>query len=110
MTAHALLTEAEAAVILHMSPRTLRSLRSGGKIRYVRPSPRKVFYRADDIDEYLERQSLTDQPKCRSINPRKVSSGSSTSSSKVVGITEARAARRSGTRSDTKLNNDGGRR
>lgn len=47
MTTYELLTEREAAAVLHVSARTLRDLRSRGMIRYVRPSPRKVFYRAD---------------------------------------------------------------
>ena len=44
----ALLTEQEAAEKIGLSARTLRALRSAGKIRYVRPSPRKVYYKPED--------------------------------------------------------------
>ena len=92
-----LLTEAEAATALHVSPRTLRALRGDGKIRYVRISPRVVAYTTADIEEYIERQTKQDAPKCPSTNPRKAGSGTSISDSKVIGITALRDARRSGT-------------
>jgi len=57
MTAPALITEAEAAAMIGLSPRTLRALRSAGKIRYVRPSPRKVFYKPEDVAEYKDSTS-----------------------------------------------------
>lgn len=43
----ALLTEREVAAMLHVSPRTLRDLRSKGMIRYVRLSPRKIALTPD---------------------------------------------------------------
>lgn len=91
-----LLTEEQAAAELHISPRTLRELRAKGKIRYVRPSPRKVFYRADDVAEYLETQTLRDEPACPSTNPRKARSSTSTSNSKVIDIMDRLAARPGG--------------
>ena len=48
MTVPALLTEAEAAAQIGVAARTLRALRARGEIRYVRPSPRKIYYRAED--------------------------------------------------------------
>ncbi|MFN3424850.1 MAG: helix-turn-helix domain-containing protein [Novosphingobium meiothermophilum] len=93
-----LLTEDEAAQSLDISPRTLREIRRRGMIRYIRPSPRKVRYTPEDIDEYLTRQTKQDEPTCRSTNRRKVRTGTTTSSSTVSAITEALALRRSGTR------------
>ena len=51
----ALLTEQEAAAMLHVSPRTLRDLRSKGMIRYIRLSPRKIAFTPDDIAEYIDK-------------------------------------------------------
>lgn len=107
MTAPALLTEAEAAEQIGVKPRTLRALRSQGKIRYVRPSPRKIFYKIEDVAEYLERHTCQDEPPCPHTNPRKAASTNSTSGSKVIGITARRAALRNGTRTDSKPTSDG---
>jgi excisionase family DNA binding protein len=60
----ALLTETEAAERLRLAPRTLRELRSKGKITFVRLTPRNIAYRAEDVEEYvalcLQRQ---DEPR-----------------------------------------------
>ncbi|WP_371432913.1 helix-turn-helix domain-containing protein [Novosphingobium sp.] len=93
-----LLTEEQAAKSLGMSARTLRGIRSKGMIRYIRPSPRKVFYAPEDLDDYLAKQTMQDQPPCRSTSRRKASTGTTTSSSKVSGITEALMLRQSATR------------
>lgn len=53
-----LLTEAEAASLLHVSERTLRTIRAQGKIRYIRPSPRKVAYDRADLAAYLAEQAI----------------------------------------------------
>lgn len=103
----ALLTEAEAAAIIRVSERTLRSIRAKGMIRYVRPSPRKVFYTPEDCAEYLEKHSGRDTPPCPSTNPRKAASGTSTSNGEVVAITAALAARRNGTRNATRPSSGG---
>ena len=106
MSAPALLTEAEAAEQLRLSERTLRGLRSAGKIRYVRQSPRKIGYTPDDLAEYIAKQTRQDEPPCRSTNPRKAASGTTTSSSKVVGITARRDAHRNATQSGSRQKPD----
>jgi hypothetical protein len=102
--ARTLLTEAEAASQIGVSARTLRNLRAQGMIRYIRPSPRKVFYTPEDCAEYLERQTMQDARPCPSTNPRKVRSSNTTSSSVVVAFTDQLAARRNGTRNGLKRN------
>lgn len=56
MSACELLTEAEAAARLRLSPRTLRSIRRQGQIRYIALSARKIAYRAEDCEEYIAKQ------------------------------------------------------
>lgn len=48
-----LLTHDEAAAYLRVCPKTLRSLRQRGLIRYVAVTARKIFYRPEDCDAYL---------------------------------------------------------
>lgn len=48
-----LLTPDEAAARLKMSERTLRELRKQGRIRYIQPTPRKIFYDPADCDAFL---------------------------------------------------------
>jgi hypothetical protein len=102
MTAPHLITEAEAAALIRVSPRTLRDLRSRGMIRYIRPSPRKVFYTAEDCAEYLAKQTRQDTAPCQSTNPPKARTGNTTSSTKVVAITAQLAARQSGMHNGSK--------
>lgn len=49
-----LLTPEEAAARLRVCDKTLRALRQQGLIRYVAISKRKIFYRPEDCDAYLE--------------------------------------------------------
>lgn len=49
-----LLTPDEAAARVRVCTKTLRQLRQQGLIRYVQVSPRKIFYRPEDCDAYLE--------------------------------------------------------
>jgi hypothetical protein len=49
-----LFTHDEAATYLRVCPKTLRSLRQRGLIRYVALTPRKIYYRPEDCDAYLE--------------------------------------------------------
>ena len=92
----ALLTENEAAEQIGVAPRTLRALRSAGKIRYVRPSPRKIYYKPEDVAEYIERVTCQDNPPCPSTNPRKARPSSSITGGKVIGIMDRLAARPNG--------------
>lgn len=66
-----LLTEREAAERLRLAPRTLRELRSMGKISYVRLTPRNIAYRPEDCDEYvascLQRQTPAQDPRPKGI-------------------------------------------
>ena len=49
-----LLTHDEAAARLRICPKTLRTIRQRGLIRYVAVTPRKILYRPEDCDAYLE--------------------------------------------------------
>lgn len=51
--AGALLTPEEAAAYLRVCPKTLRSIRQRGLIRYVAVTSRKIFYRLEDCEAYL---------------------------------------------------------
>lgn len=58
-----LLTPDEAAARLKMSERTLRELRKQGRIRYIQPTPRKIFYDPADCDAFLAScRRLDDRP------------------------------------------------
>ena len=63
-----LLTEAEAAARLCLSPRLLRSLRKQGHIRYVALSARRIAYRTEDCDAYVESRVRRDET-CASPMP-----------------------------------------
>jgi hypothetical protein len=110
MSVQQLLTEDEVAKLICVSPRTLRGLRAQGMIRYIRPSPRKVLYSADDCVDFINRQARQEEPTCPSINLPKAVSGISISGSNIVAFTDLRAAHRSGTRKDTKPISGGERR
>jgi excisionase family DNA binding protein len=103
VTAPHLLTEAEAAARLGISPRTLRKIRTDGEIRYVRPSPRKVYYTEGDCAEYLARQTRQETQPCPSINPPKARASTSISSGKGKGIMARLAARPGGMPNGLKL-------
>ena len=51
-----LLTPIEASRRLRIGERTLRDLRQKGRIRYVALTARKIAYRVEDCDEYVEAQ------------------------------------------------------
>ena len=58
----AMLTSAEAADRLGISDRTLRKLRQEGEIRYIAITDRKILYRPEDCDEYIENRIRRDTP------------------------------------------------
>jgi hypothetical protein len=58
----ALLTEDEAAKRLHISARLLRDIRSKGRIRYVALSAKRIRYRPEDCDEYIESRVTKVEP------------------------------------------------
>jgi excisionase family DNA binding protein len=59
----ALLTPEEAALRLHVCTKVLRRLRDRGLIRYVAVTDRKIRYRPEDVDAYLEsRLRMAEQP------------------------------------------------
>jgi hypothetical protein len=49
-----LLTSIEAAHRLHICTKTLRKLRRDGAIRYVALTNRKILYRPEDCDEFVQ--------------------------------------------------------
>lgn len=57
-----LLTHDQAAARLRVCPKTLRQLRQQGLIRYVAVTQRKIFYRPEDCDAYLESRVRVDVP------------------------------------------------
>jgi hypothetical protein len=46
--------------ILHISPRTLQTLRGNGMLPYTQVN-RKIFYRPEDVDALVLRSGLTDK-------------------------------------------------
>lgn len=72
-----LLTPDEAAAYIRVCPKTLRSIRQRGLIRYVAVTPRKILYRPEDCDAYLESCVKTDvyQPTERRKQPKLRASG-----------------------------------
>ena len=99
----ALLTEEQAAAEIGVSPRTLRALRSAGKIRYVRPSPRVIRYKPEDVAEYIDRVTCQDNPPGASIAPPKARATTSISSGRGSGIMDRLAARPNGMPKGLKL-------
>lgn len=62
MNAPLLLTEEQAAERLLMHPRTLRKLRQAGEIRYVNTVGRKIAYRPEDCEAFVQQQSRIQSP------------------------------------------------
>ena len=48
----------QAAVHVGLSVRTIRSLQQQGRIPHVKVGPRKIFYEAEQLDEWLEARRL----------------------------------------------------
>lgn len=68
-----LLTEGEAAAILRISSRTLRQIRSEGRIHHVRIG-RKVAYTEQDCINFIEActvRARPPQPTSNSVKPRR---------------------------------------
>jgi predicted DNA-binding transcriptional regulator AlpA len=52
----------EAAAYLQITPRTLQNLRSAGKgPTYVRLSERNIRYKAEDLDDYVQKMTITEK-------------------------------------------------
>ncbi|KQM37987.1 helix-turn-helix domain-containing protein [Sphingomonas sp. Leaf10] len=66
-----LLAPQEAAERLLISERTLRDLKRKGLIRYVAVSARRIAYRPDDLDEYVESQVKQEAGPQPTTPPRK---------------------------------------
>lgn len=58
-----LLTEAEAARRLLISLSSLREIRRRGGIRYVAVSTRRIAYRPEDCDEYVQAHVRIEPPR-----------------------------------------------
>lgn len=72
MTAPLLLTEEQAAEQLLLHPRTLRKLRQSGQIRYVALAGRKIAYRPEDCQAYVEARLRLETPSLRQPRSRAV--------------------------------------
>jgi predicted site-specific integrase-resolvase len=59
----ALLTHEQAAERIGVCAKTLRQFRKQGLIRYVAVTHRKIFYRPEDCDAFLESRITLDVPK-----------------------------------------------
>jgi hypothetical protein len=70
-----LLTEAEAAQELSISPRTLRALRKKGVIRYVALSARTIRYRPEDCEEYIAASVRVESPPASGRTQRRAMGG-----------------------------------
>lgn len=90
MTAPALLTEAEAAAMLRVCPRTLRRLRQSGAIRYVALTGRTVAYRPEDLQALIEQHTQT----CDERTPTRRRSAARQRQGEVIGFTARREQRR----------------
>lgn len=55
-----LLTPAQAAERVHVCEKTLRKLRREGLIRYVAITDRKIMYRPEDCQDFIDRRSRFD--------------------------------------------------
>lgn len=65
MTDPLLLSEEQAADRLLMHPRTLRKLRQAGEIHYVALAGRKIAYRPEDCEAYVQSRVRVETPKPR---------------------------------------------
>jgi len=96
-----LLTSEEAAKRLDMCERTLRKLRASGAIPFVELSERKIRYRAEDCDEYIEAHTKRNNP-CPSGSRRRPVSTNLTSSSGGNGFMAQLASRQSAMRNNSR--------
>ena len=71
MSERLLISEEEAAERLLMHPRTLRKLRQAGEIRYVALAGRKIAYRPEDCEAYVQSRVRQAEARPRS-RPRAV--------------------------------------
>ena len=92
-----LISEEEAAERLLMHPRTLRKLRQAGEIRYVALAGRKIAYRPEDCEAYVESRTriepaidLNRAKERGRARPRRQDGGN------VLSFTARRQARRQG--------------
>ena len=89
-----LLTETEAAERLHISPRLLRDLRSKGHIRYVALSTRRIAYRPEDCDAFVESRVRKAEPCPSPKPPRPSNPRQRARSGNIVPFSEQFAGRR----------------
>ena len=87
MTAQALLTEAQAAEVLQLCPRTLRKARQEGQLNFVQIG-RNIRYAPADLNRFIERNRV-----CHSTKGKARRSGNTRSQSTVFDFEEARVAR-----------------
>ena len=76
----ALLDERQAAAYLGFSLSTLRRFRAAGSISYIRPSPRKIRFRQDHLDQFIADREV----QCKKNNDS--SSGNSGSPNDRMGL------------------------
>ena len=89
-----LLTPLEAAARLHVSDKTLRRLRQQGLIRYVAITERKIRYRPEDCDAYIQSR-VREEDQCQFTSRQTRQSTSTTSNIVAADFTARRARKRS---------------
>lgn len=93
MTDLLLLTEEEAARRLLIHPRTLRKLRQAGEIRYVALVGRRIGYRPEDCQAYVESRLRLETAVPRPHRGRRQSVGNRRSGN-IVPFSARQGARR----------------
>lgn len=88
----ALLTPEDAARRMHVSTKTLRALRQRGLIRYVALTERKILYRPEDCDAFIESRVRTEDP-VHHPRPRPRPKTSARKAGNVVSFTARRRER-----------------
>ncbi len=93
--ASAIVTAQVAAKLIGLDVKTLREMADAGVIRTVVVGVSTRYYTEADIRAWLSGERFGEvKRECPSTNPPKAASGTTTSSTKVIGFTEARAKRR----------------
>jgi excisionase family DNA binding protein len=88
-----LITAKEAAALLHVDEKTLRMMAEHGVIRSVIVGASTRRYTEADIRAYLAGERFGEIKPCQSTSRRTAHTGIMTSSTRVIGFTEARAKR-----------------
>lgn len=90
----ALLTPAEAAAEIGVCTKTLRKFRERGLIPYVAVTDRKIMYRPQDCEAYLESRVRREAQQWPAKSPGKPRRAPAPRTGKIIPFTARRAATR----------------